>query len=188
VVRSPSRMSTPQAGRGRPGPDPSTASSIVTSGGVKGHRGFSPATTAEPSAPALPQASQRPRTAPRPVDEFQDLTTPLHLLMIRLLSMPTLDVVGVGDDDQVKPTPVVPAATRRRSRAVVSTAPAPSRDVIRPNLGDTLRVRSGHTGVVIFRGDGGSTHSAGGRWQSSGALGERVWSRGSGSGRNRPSP
>jgi len=33
------------------------------------------------------------------VDEFQDLT-PAHVLMIRLLSMPTYDVFGVGDDDQ----------------------------------------------------------------------------------------
>ncbi|MCU1498890.1 MAG: ATP-dependent helicase UvrD/PcrA, partial [Acidimicrobiales bacterium] len=34
------------------------------------------------------------------VDEFQDLT-PAHVLLIRLLSLPTLDVFGVGDDDQV---------------------------------------------------------------------------------------
>lgn len=34
------------------------------------------------------------------VDEFQDLT-PAHLLLIRLLATPTLDVFGVGDDDQV---------------------------------------------------------------------------------------
>ncbi len=34
------------------------------------------------------------------VDEFQDLT-PCHLLLVRLLSMPGLDVFGVGDDDQV---------------------------------------------------------------------------------------
>ena len=34
------------------------------------------------------------------VDEFQDLT-PAHLLMLRLLSAPTYDVFGVGDDDQV---------------------------------------------------------------------------------------
>ena len=34
------------------------------------------------------------------VDEFQDLT-PLHLLLIRLLALPTLEVFGVGDDDQV---------------------------------------------------------------------------------------
>ena len=33
------------------------------------------------------------------VDEFQDLT-PAHVLMIRLLSLPELDVFGVGDDDQ----------------------------------------------------------------------------------------
>jgi ATP-dependent DNA helicase UvrD/PcrA len=33
------------------------------------------------------------------VDEFQDLT-PGHVLMIRLLSLPALDVFGVGDDDQ----------------------------------------------------------------------------------------
>lgn len=33
------------------------------------------------------------------VDEFQDLT-PAHVLLIRLLAMPTLDVFGVGDDDQ----------------------------------------------------------------------------------------
>jgi ATP-dependent DNA helicase UvrD/PcrA len=33
------------------------------------------------------------------VDEFQDLT-PAHVLLIRLLSLPTLDVFGVGDDDQ----------------------------------------------------------------------------------------
>lgn len=33
------------------------------------------------------------------VDEFQDLT-PAHVLMIRLLSMPAMDVFGVGDDDQ----------------------------------------------------------------------------------------
>lgn len=33
------------------------------------------------------------------VDEFQDLT-PAHLLLIRLLSGPGLDVFGVGDDDQ----------------------------------------------------------------------------------------
>ena len=33
------------------------------------------------------------------VDEFQDLT-PAHVLMIRLLSLPALDVFGVGDDDQ----------------------------------------------------------------------------------------
>ncbi len=34
------------------------------------------------------------------VDEFQDLT-PCHLLLIRLLAAPGLDVFGVGDDDQV---------------------------------------------------------------------------------------
>jgi DNA helicase-2/ATP-dependent DNA helicase PcrA len=34
------------------------------------------------------------------VDEFQDLT-PLHLLLIRLVALPGLDVFGVGDDDQV---------------------------------------------------------------------------------------
>jgi DNA helicase-2/ATP-dependent DNA helicase PcrA len=34
------------------------------------------------------------------VDEFQDLT-PAHVLMIRLLATPRLDVFGVGDDDQV---------------------------------------------------------------------------------------
>jgi DNA helicase-2/ATP-dependent DNA helicase PcrA len=33
------------------------------------------------------------------VDEFQDLT-PAHVLLIRLLAMPALDVFGVGDDDQ----------------------------------------------------------------------------------------
>ena len=33
------------------------------------------------------------------VDEFQDLT-PAHLLLIRLLSAPSYDVFGVGDDDQ----------------------------------------------------------------------------------------
>ena len=33
------------------------------------------------------------------VDEFQDLT-PAHVLLIRLLSLPALDVFGVGDDDQ----------------------------------------------------------------------------------------
>ncbi len=33
------------------------------------------------------------------VDEFQDLT-PAHVLMLRLLASPTLDVFGVGDDDQ----------------------------------------------------------------------------------------
>lgn len=33
------------------------------------------------------------------VDEFQDLT-PAHLLLLRLLALPTLDVFGVGDDDQ----------------------------------------------------------------------------------------
>lgn len=34
------------------------------------------------------------------VDEFQDLT-PAHLLLVRLLATPELDVFGVGDDDQV---------------------------------------------------------------------------------------
>ncbi len=34
------------------------------------------------------------------VDEFQDLT-PAHVLLLRLLSAPRLDVFGVGDDDQV---------------------------------------------------------------------------------------
>lgn len=34
------------------------------------------------------------------VDEFQDLT-PAHVLLLRLLAMPALDVFGVGDDDQV---------------------------------------------------------------------------------------
>lgn len=33
------------------------------------------------------------------VDEFQDLT-PAHVLLLRLLSLPGLDVFGVGDDDQ----------------------------------------------------------------------------------------
>ena len=33
------------------------------------------------------------------VDEFQDLT-PAHLLLLRLLALPALDVFGVGDDDQ----------------------------------------------------------------------------------------
>ncbi|HEX8805137.1 MAG TPA: ATP-dependent helicase, partial [Acidimicrobiales bacterium] len=34
------------------------------------------------------------------VDEFQDLT-PAHVLLVRLLASPQLDVFGVGDDDQV---------------------------------------------------------------------------------------
>jgi DNA helicase-2/ATP-dependent DNA helicase PcrA len=34
------------------------------------------------------------------VDEFQDLT-PAHVLMLRLLASPSLEVFGVGDDDQV---------------------------------------------------------------------------------------
>ena len=34
------------------------------------------------------------------VDEFQDLT-PAHVLLLRLLAAPGLDVFGVGDDDQV---------------------------------------------------------------------------------------
>ncbi len=34
------------------------------------------------------------------VDEFQDLT-PAHVLLVRLLALPGLDVFGVGDDDQV---------------------------------------------------------------------------------------
>ena len=34
------------------------------------------------------------------VDEFQDLT-PAHVLLLRLLAAPQLDVFGVGDDDQV---------------------------------------------------------------------------------------
>ncbi len=34
------------------------------------------------------------------VDEFQDLT-PAHVLMLRLVAGPALDVFGVGDDDQV---------------------------------------------------------------------------------------
>ncbi len=34
------------------------------------------------------------------VDEFQDLT-PAHVLLLRLLALPQLDVFGVGDDDQV---------------------------------------------------------------------------------------
>ncbi len=34
------------------------------------------------------------------IDEFQDLT-PAHVLLIRLLASPELDVFGVGDDDQV---------------------------------------------------------------------------------------
>ncbi len=34
------------------------------------------------------------------VDEFQDLT-PAHVLLIRLLALPALDVYAVGDDDQV---------------------------------------------------------------------------------------
>ncbi|MDQ3978296.1 MAG: ATP-dependent DNA helicase UvrD2 [Actinomycetota bacterium] len=34
------------------------------------------------------------------VDEFQDLT-PAHVLLLRLLAAPDLDVFGVGDDDQV---------------------------------------------------------------------------------------
>ncbi len=33
------------------------------------------------------------------VDEFQDLT-PAHVLLVRLLALPALDVYGVGDDDQ----------------------------------------------------------------------------------------
>lgn len=33
------------------------------------------------------------------VDEFQDLT-PAHVLLVRLLALPALDVFGVGDDDQ----------------------------------------------------------------------------------------
>jgi DNA helicase-2/ATP-dependent DNA helicase PcrA len=34
------------------------------------------------------------------IDEFQDLT-PAHVLLLRLLALPALDVFGVGDDDQV---------------------------------------------------------------------------------------
>lgn len=49
-----------------------------------------------------PGARQRAQLLSRHllVDEFQDLT-PVHLLVIRLLAAPTLDVFGVGDDDQV---------------------------------------------------------------------------------------
>lgn len=36
------------------------------------------------------------------VDEFQDLT-PAHVLLLRLLAVPTYDVFGVGDDDQCHP-------------------------------------------------------------------------------------
>jgi DNA helicase II / ATP-dependent DNA helicase PcrA len=44
--------------------------------------------------------SQQQRHRHLLVDEFQDLT-PAHVLLVRLLSAPALDVFGVGDDDQV---------------------------------------------------------------------------------------
>jgi DNA helicase-2/ATP-dependent DNA helicase PcrA len=50
----------------------------------------------DPSARAVAQARCRFLL----VDEFQDLN-PAHLLLIRLLSAPTYDCFGVGDDDQV---------------------------------------------------------------------------------------
>lgn len=50
----------------------------------------------DPAARAVAQARSRHLL----VDEFQDLT-PVHLLLIRLLSAPAHDVFGVGDDDQV---------------------------------------------------------------------------------------
>jgi DNA helicase-2/ATP-dependent DNA helicase PcrA len=49
--------------------------------------------------PALRRTWQR-RCRHLLVDEFQDLT-PAYLLLLRLLSSPSLDVFGVGDDDQV---------------------------------------------------------------------------------------
>ena len=48
---------------------------------------------------ALRAAEQR-RCRHLLVDEFQDLT-PAHVLLLRLLAIPALDVFGVGDDDQV---------------------------------------------------------------------------------------
>jgi DNA helicase-2/ATP-dependent DNA helicase PcrA len=50
----------------------------------------------DPDARAVAQARCRHLL----VDEFQDLT-PVHLLLLRLLSAPAHDVFGVGDDDQV---------------------------------------------------------------------------------------
>jgi DNA helicase-2/ATP-dependent DNA helicase PcrA len=50
----------------------------------------------DPSARAVAQARCRFLL----VDEFQDLN-PAHLLLIRLLSAPSYDCFGVGDDDQV---------------------------------------------------------------------------------------
>ena len=52
----------------------------------------------------LDDAGLRTRLASRTrhllVDEFQDLT-PAHVLLLRLLALPGLEVFGVGDDDQV---------------------------------------------------------------------------------------
>ena len=52
----------------------------------------------------LADADLRARLASRTrhllVDEFQDLT-PAHVLLLRLLALPGLEVFGVGDDDQV---------------------------------------------------------------------------------------
>ena len=52
----------------------------------------------------LGDADLRTRLASRTrhllVDEFQDLT-PAHVLLLRLLALPGLEVFGVGDDDQV---------------------------------------------------------------------------------------
>jgi DNA helicase II / ATP-dependent DNA helicase PcrA len=59
---------------------------------------ISGAITALLSDPALRERWQR-RCTHLLVDEFQDLT-PAYLLLIRLLASPSLDVFGVGDDDQ----------------------------------------------------------------------------------------
>lgn len=54
----------------------------------------------EALAAALADPSARSGSRHLLVDEFQDLT-PVHLVLLRLLSAPAYDVFGVGDDDQV---------------------------------------------------------------------------------------
>ncbi len=92
------------------------------------------------------------------VDELQDLT-PAHVLLVRLLATPGLDVFGVGDDDQViyghaGADPAVPArlrppVPRRRRPPARGELPLPGRGRRRrppPPLVQPASGRQGHPG------------------------------------------
>lgn len=87
------------------------------------------------------------------VDEFQDLT-PAHVLLLRILATPGLDVFGVGDDDQCHPVGTLVQTT---------AGPVPIEDL------DAARHR-----LVSWEGHGSVIRGARPRWPNDTEYGFRF--------------